>query len=193
MNLFKILKILTIFILALPLSIQAQSQKIDIPQDGTRLNTTQLLEKGVNLHTDVYCNPRFNFCFRYPSDFFTQVNTGDNDDGILLSNEEGVTVTAYAYYAVDESTETTLRNIAQNLETYLPGTDVLIDLAERNALQANYKYKGNHVFTRTQLNDDVWTTIEIQVNGTPDEKDDMLFNALTELVVYSFQNQDTIN
>lgn len=196
MNLYKILKILTLAILLSPLSTYAQSQTdIQPERDGTQLNTKQLLKKRVNLTSNMYCNPRFNFCFRYPSDFFTKKNISDNDDGIFLNSpEEGVQITAYAYNAIDENIEDTWENTIEIIQKKSDTAEASVSMiANEDIIQVEYLNNGYFVYTYTQLHNDKWITIEIQVENRTGTNDDRLFKYLIESVTYTLEINNAIN
>jgi len=196
MNLYKVLKILILAILVLPTSAYTQSQTdIQPERDGTRLNTKQLLQKGINLNTNVYCNTRFDFCFRYPSDFFTDKNISDNDDGIFLNSpEEGVQIIAYAYNAIDENIEDTWESTIEIIQEKSNTTEASVSMiTNEDIIQAEYLNDGYFVHTYTQLYDDKWITIEIQVENRTGTNDDQLFKYLTESVIYTLETNNAIN
>lgn len=196
MNLYKVLKILILAMLVLPLSSYTQPlTNIQPERDGTHLNTKQLLKKGINIHTDAYCNTRFDFCFRYPSDFFTEKMQSDNKDGIFLNApEEGVKITAYAYHAIDENIQMNWENSMKLLQEKTDEAEVTVNMiANDNILQAEYLNDGHFVHTYTQLYDDKWIIIEIQVENRAGTEDERMFKYLSELVTYSLEISDAIN
>ena len=56
-----------------------------------------------------YCNDRFDFCLKYPSDVFLQKNISTNEDGLVLrSADDDLRLRVYGYHNVlnnDASTE----------------------------------------------------------------------------------------
>ena len=195
MNLYKILKVLVLAMLILPTSSYAQSQnKTQIDLDAIQLNTKQLLERGLNRSTDVYCNQRFNFCFRYPADFFTKEMTGDNSDGIFLNNsQEGVQITAYAYHATDGDIETTWESAIKLIQEKSDAAEASVSMiTNEDIIQAEYLNDDNFVHVYTQLYDDKWVNIEIQVENKMGTDDDQMFKYLIELITHTLEINEKI-
>lgn len=192
MKLSKVFKLSTLAMLLLSLSAYAQPQTKALLVSN--INSEKSLEEAAPLNTETYCNEDFQFCFRYPADMFTEINESDSGDGVFLKTPDGNTqIIAYAYRAVGENMQATRSTMMKLILEKFDPTKVSVELITNEDLMYADLPNGHFVYTHTQLHDDKWITIEVQVENQAGKDDDLIFKYLTELVTQTLEMNDVVN
>ena len=160
----------------------------------SNINSEKSLEETTPLNTETYCNADFQFCFDYPADMFAEVKESDSNDGIFLKTPDGNTqIIAYAYNAVGESMQATRSTLMKLVWDKFDPTKVSVELITNEDVMYADLPDGHFVYTHTELHDDKWITIEVQVENQAGKDDDLMFKYLAELVTQTLEVNDVVN
>lgn len=131
-----------------------------------------------------YCNDRFSYCLTYPDEYFTQVMSSDNGDGIMLTNEEGtVKVSVTGAYNVMNWTVEEINDIYfESLENKPMEVRLSEILTEDTYGWVEMRYNYEIQLFKVNLLNDAYVTMLITVPASQAE----LLEELTEKLQLSF-------
>jgi len=94
----------------------------------SNINSEKSLEEMTVSNTEVYCNADFQFCFRYPTNMFTEINESDSNDGFLKTSDGNTQIIAYAYNVVGQSMQATRSTLMKLVRDKFDPTKVSVEL-----------------------------------------------------------------
>ena len=86
-------------------------------------------------------------------------------------------------------------DFSRQVARYFPATAKVVGTRQIKNLSCTHADlpDGHFVYTHTQLHNDKWITIEVQVENQPGKEDNLTFKYLTELVTETLEVNDAIN
>jgi hypothetical protein len=117
-----------------------------------------------------YCNDRFDFCLKYPSQVFIQKNISTNEDGLVLrSHDDDLRLRVYGYHNIlDNDASSELDNYIEMVQLDHPNVELDLIEEKRDAKNAFAILKVGrlHYFVRTVYKGKDMVGLTLEINRT---------------------------